>query len=112
MKDDRVYLAQILDATEKIREFVNGMDNTAFLNDRKTQSAVIMQFAIIGELAKRISEPVKASIDVPWKEIAGFRDRAIHDYFQIDLQVAWDTITLDLEPLAKAVQEYLEKYPR
>ena len=47
-------------------------------------------------------------IDVPWKEISGFRDRAIHDYFQIDLQIAWDTIQLDLEPLVAAIQNYLE----
>jgi uncharacterized protein with HEPN domain len=111
MKDDRVYLAQILDATQTIRDFVAGLDNTAFLKDRKTQSAVIMQLALIGELAKRISAPVKALIAVPWKEIAGFRDRAIHDYYQIDLQIAWDTIALDLDPLAKAVREYLERHP-
>ena len=81
--------------------------NAAFLKDRKTQSAVIMQLALIGELAKRVSVPVKSSISVPWKEIAGFRDRAIHDYYQIDLQVACDTIALDLDPLAKAIREYL-----
>jgi len=69
-----------------------------------------MQFAVIGELAKRISAPVRASIDVPWKEIAGFRNRAIHDYYQVDLQVAWDTIVPDLDPLAKAVREYLEAH--
>lgn len=107
MKDDRVYLEQIVDCTNNIRDFVRGMDNPAFLKDRKTQSAVIMQLALIGELAKRISEPVKSCIAVPWREIAGFRDRAIHDYYQIDLQVAWDTIALDLEPLAKAIREYL-----
>ena len=112
MKDDRVYLAQILSSSENVREFVNGMDNAAFLKDRKTQSAVIMQLALIGELAKRVSAPVKSLIPVPWKEIAGFRDRAIHDYFQIDLQVAWDTIALDLEPLAKAIREYLALHPR
>jgi len=61
------------------------MDNAAFLQDRKTQSAVILQLALIGEFAKRVSAPVRASIDIPWKAIAGFRDRAIHDYFQIDL---------------------------
>lgn len=107
MKDDRVYLEQIVDCTDNIREFVRGMDNAAFLKDRKTQSAVIMQLALIGELAKRVSAPVKSSIAVPWKEIAGFRDRAIHDYYQTDLQIAWDTIALDLDPLAKAVRDYL-----
>ena len=107
MKDDRVYLGQITECTDNIREFVRDMDNAAFLKDRKTQSAVIMQLALIGELAKRISAPVKSRMAVPWKEIAGFRDRAIHDYYQIDLQVAWDTIALDLDPLAKAIREYL-----
>jgi len=107
MKDDRVYLEQILDCTRNIREFVSGMDYDAFLKDRKTQSAVILQLALIGELAKRVSAPVKSVIAVPWKEITGFRDRAIHDYFQIDLQIAWDTIALDLEPLSQSVREYL-----
>lgn len=46
-------------------------------------------------------------MNVPWKEIAGFRDRAIHDYYQIDLNIAWDTITLDLDPLADALRKYL-----
>lgn len=111
MKDDRVYLEQIVECTDNIRDFVRGMDNAAFLKDRKTQSAVIMQLALIGELAKRISVTGRSSIAVPWKEITGFRDRAIHDYYQIDLQVAWDTIALDLEPLAKAIREYLAPKP-
>lgn len=108
MKDDRVYLEQIVEATNNIHDFVRGMDLNAFLKDRKTQSAVIMQLALIGELAKRVTPATKAMIDVPWKEISGFRDRAIHDYFQIDLQIAWDTIQLDLEPLVAAIQNYLE----
>lgn len=111
MKSDKVYLEQIFESIGKIRQFVSGIDQAAFLQDQKTQSAVIMQLALIGELAKKISAPTKQVIKVPWKEIAGFRDRAIHDYYQIDLQVAWDTITLDLEPLAKATQEYLQKNP-
>ena len=111
MKSDRVYLEQILDSVGKIRQFVEGIDQATFLKDQKTQSAVIMQLALIGEMAKKVSAPTKQIIDVPWKEIAGFRDRAIHDYYEIDLQVAWDTITLDLEPLAKATREYLKKNP-
>lgn len=111
MKSDTVYLEQILESVGKIRQFVEGMDQAAFLKDQKTQSAVIMQLALIGELAKKVSAPTKKSVKVPWKEIAGFRDRAIHDYYQIDLQVAWNTIALDLEPLAKAAGEYLKKNP-
>lgn len=107
MKSDRIYLEQILDSIEKIRQFVNGIDQSEFLKDQKTQSAVILQLALIGELAKRISEQTKSTINVPWKEITGFRDRAIHDYYQIDIRVAWDTIALDLKPLAEAVQKHI-----
>ncbi len=109
MKSDRVYCEQILDSVEKIRRFVDDIDKDAFLKDQKTQSAVIMQLALIGELAKRVSDETKSSVNIPWKEIAGFRDRAIHDYYQIDLQIAWDTISLDLAPLAVALKKYIEK---
>ncbi len=89
MKSDRVYCEQIVDAVGKVRRFVLGIDKEAFLKDEKTQSAVIMQLALIGELAKRVSAGTKAAVSIPWKEIAGFRDRAIHDYYQIDLNIAW-----------------------
>ena len=79
MKSDRVYLLQILESIGKIRQFVSGIDQAAFLKDQKTQSAVIMQLALIGELAKKVGGPTKLAVKVPWKEIAGFRDRAIHD---------------------------------
>jgi len=108
MKSDRVYLEQILESIGKIRQFVDGMKWADFSSDQKTQSAVIMQLALIGEMAKRIPDQTKSKIDVPWKEIAGFRDRAIHDYYQIDLQIAWDTIALDLLPLEKKLLENLK----
>jgi uncharacterized protein with HEPN domain len=76
-----------------------GYGRDDFFNDQKIQSAVIMQLALIGELVKKISETVKSAIDLPWKDIAGFRDRAIHDYYQVDLSVVWDTITTDLPEL-------------
>jgi len=107
MKNDRVYLEQILESMEKIRQFVNGMDKDQFLKDQKTQSAVIMQLALIGELAKRVSDETRSKVDVPWKEIAGFRDRAVHDYYQIDLEVAWNTVILDLEPLREKLRKHL-----
>lgn len=68
-----------------------------------------MQLALIGELAKRVSDPIKAVIALPWRQIAGFHDRAIRDYYQIDLQVAWGTILNDLDPLTEVVKAYLDK---
>lgn len=96
-----------VDAVGKVGQFVHGFDKEAFLKDQRTQSAVIMQLALIEELAKRVSAETKAAVNVPWKEIAGFRDRAIHDYYQIDLNIAWDTIALDLDPLVDALRKHL-----
>jgi uncharacterized protein with HEPN domain len=70
------------------------------------QSAVIMQLAVIGELSKRLSEEFRTRVSLPWKQIAGFRDRAVHDYFQLDLEFVWLTIRDDL-PLLKSALERL-----
>ncbi|TSC84510.1 MAG: hypothetical protein G01um101417_175 [Parcubacteria group bacterium Gr01-1014_17] len=99
MKDDKVYIEQVLDAVRKIEEFTTGFDFVNFSADEKTQSAVILQLAIIGEVAKKISEQEKSQIDLPWKEIIGFRDRAIHDYFGIDIEIVWQTIQVDIPEL-------------
>jgi len=108
MKSDDVYLKQILDSVIKIKLFIRGVNSSQFLTDQKTQSAVIMQLALIGELSKKISINTQSQIDLPWKDIAGFRDRAIHDYYQIDLGIVWETISADIPILKKAIQEYLQ----
>lgn len=106
MKNEKVYIRQILEATEKIESFMTGLNKDSFLLDAKTQSAVIMQLILIGELAKRISEATKSQIDLPWKDIAGFRDRAIHDYFEIDLDVVWNTALSDLPVLKERLSKF------
>jgi uncharacterized protein with HEPN domain len=103
MKTDAVYLAQMRDAVAKIGRFVSGMDRAAFEADEKTQSAVILQLTLIGELAKKVSEGTRRSIQLPWKEIAGFRDNAIHDYFNIDLKIVWQTVIDDIPTLKNAL---------
>ncbi|HZE87052.1 MAG TPA: HepT-like ribonuclease domain-containing protein [Methylomirabilota bacterium] len=78
MKSDLVYLQQIIESVHKIKKFIKGFDQDKFVVDQKTQSAVIMQLALIGELAKRVSKENQSQISLPWKDISGFRDRAIH----------------------------------
>lgn len=104
MKREAVYFEQMLDSVRKIEAFTAGMSREAFLADEKTQSAVIMQLALIGELAKRMPEEAKATVPLPWKEIAGFRDRAIHDYFEVDLDIVWNTVQSDLPDLKNALK--------
>ena len=66
-----------------------------------------MQLALIGEMAKKISEKNQKKIDLPWKDIAGFRDRAIHDYYRIDLDIVWNTVSEDLTIMENAINKYL-----
>ena len=104
MKSDEVYIKQILESAEKIESFVAGLTKEKFLIDAKTQSAVILQLTLIGEVSKKISDKTKTTIDLPWKDIAGFRDQAIHNYFEIDLDVVWDTVATDIPLLKKQLQ--------
>lgn len=101
MKDDSVYINQILDAVYKIEKFTSGMSRDDFVQNQMAQSAVIMQLALIGELVKNISTETKGSIDLPWKDIAGFRDKAIHDYFGMDINLVWNTVVSDIPILKK-----------
>jgi len=99
MKNDKVYVDQILDSIRKIESFVGGIDKENFSTNFLVQSAVIMQLTLIGEVSKKISDDLKSKINLPWKEIAGFRDKAIHNYFDINLDIVWNTISIDLPPL-------------
>ncbi len=99
MRDDKLYVDQILDSIRKIESFTDGFTKKKFLTDEKTQSALILQLTLIGETSKRISKETKAIINLPWKRIIGFRDRAIHNYFDIDLEIVWATIIDDIPVL-------------
>lgn len=80
MKDDQMYLLHIRDALGNIREYTAAW-RKVFFNDRKTQDAVIRNLEIIGEAVKHMSASLKAAHStIPWKQIAGMRDRLIHDY--------------------------------
>jgi uncharacterized protein with HEPN domain len=105
MKSDDVYRQQILDAVAKIERFVASLDRDTFLANELVQSGVIMQLVIIGELSKRLSDQFKATVSLPWKQIAGFRDRAVHDYYQLDLDFVWLTIQDDLPLLKNALEQ-------
>ncbi len=105
MKDDTLYIEQILDAIGKIESFVADVTFDGFTQNQEKQSAIILQLAMIGELSKRISEDFKKHTPLPWKEIAGFRDRAIHDYFSLDIEQVWKTIEEDIPMLKGTLQK-------
>lgn len=111
MKDDRIYLLHIRDAIRQIVEYT-ATEKDSFLADRKTQDAVIRNLEIIGEATKRISPSLKsAHADVAWKPIAGMRDKLIHDYFGVNVQLVWEAVERDLPQLYEKVNELLATLP-
>ncbi|NLF31254.1 MAG: DUF86 domain-containing protein [Planctomycetes bacterium] len=111
MKADALYLRHILDAIDTIGQYTQtGRD--VFMGDRKTQDAVIRQFEIIGEAAKRISDPTRSRRpDVPWRDIAGLRDVLIHNYMGVNLKRLWGVVEQDLQPLRQALTDLLSESP-
>lgn len=108
MTRDEVTLRYILGAIGKIEAFTHGMTAESFQADGKTQSAVIMQLMVIGEMVKRLSEGIRARTAIPWKDVAGLRDFIAHAYFNVDLNIIWNTLADDLPKLRSGIISLLE----
>lgn len=101
MKSDKIYLDHILQAIVSILDYTRGMNDQDFYNNRLVVDAVIRNFEIIGEATKRVSlELRKANPEIPWVKMAGLRDKLIHDYIKVDLQLVWDVV-IDVLPVQK-----------
>jgi uncharacterized protein with HEPN domain len=104
------YLTDIAQAIDDTFSFVAGMDAAQFHVDRRTVYAVTHALEIVGEAAKRIPESVRARYPtVPWRLMAGMRDRLIHGYNMVDLDVLWKTITEDLPTTRPLISEVIRQ---
>ena len=108
----RDYLGHMLDAIRLARSYVEDLAKEDFLEDRKTQQAVILNIVIIGEAATQLVDENPDFADqhpeIPWKQMRGMRNRMAHGYFEIDLDIVWDTVQRSLPDLERCVAATVE----
>jgi uncharacterized protein with HEPN domain len=110
---DQATLADIVRAARLTGVFTVGFDRKRFLGDQKTQAAVLHEITIVGEGVKRLSDGFRsAHPEIPWRLIAGMRDRLIHQYDTVDLEEVWKTVTTDIPVLIQDLEALVVGPPR
>lgn len=104
------FVSDILEAISRIEIYIKSLSYDEFIVDIKTQDSVIRNLEIVGEAAGKITNDFKKKCQgIPWKELAGVRDRLIHHYFGINLDIVWTIITVELKEVAKEIKKILNK---
>jgi uncharacterized protein with HEPN domain len=109
MPRDHHYLADIVEAEGHIANFLAGVEKEAFLTSELLKSATLQKLTVIGEAANRLTPELKAAHPaVPWRNVVAFRNIAVHAYFAVDWEIAWEAATLHAPAFAKQMQVILE----
>lgn len=107
MRDDREWLLDILEALEKIEKYA-ALGEKNFFEEELVQIWIVYYIQVAGEAANQLSESLKKSHpDIPWKGIIGMRNVLVHQYFGLDLDEIWSTVSYDLPALKQKIQELL-----
>ena len=113
MKKDEVYLRHIYDAVRDIADFTSGVSVEDFLENKEKQYAVLKALEVIGEAAKNVSPAFRAkNPEIPLKEAAAMRDKLIHDYMGVKLEIVWHTVKIELPKLKKSIAAALKEKKR
>lgn len=108
-KDDTIYLHHILDAIGLIEEYTKGMSENEFLGNSMAHDAVVRQIEIIGEAARNVSDEFQEKHpNLPWMKMIGIRNKIIHEYFNINYAIVWDTIKDDLPALKRTIKKIVK----
>lgn len=106
MPRDDALITDMLVAARKIVKFAGSRTLDEFAHSDEAQSAVLWQIGIIGEAARKVSEPFKAQHpEIPWREMVGMRNRLVHDYSRIDLAQVWETILKSIPNLIRQLEK-------
>ncbi len=106
--EDRIRIRHMIDAASEALSFVDGVDKKIFSQSRILILSVIKDIEIIGEAASKISEETKMKYsEIPWKDIVGMRNRLIHGYFDVNINLVWNTTKNNLPPLIKSLKEII-----
>jgi len=102
------YIEDIISATGKVMDFVKNISYEEFIQDDKTVFAVVRALEIIGEAAKNIPDDIRKNYpEIPWKDMAGMRDKVIHEYFGVKLSIVWRAVKEEIPPLKPIFEKIL-----
>ncbi|MCS7164255.1 MAG: DUF86 domain-containing protein [Thermodesulfovibrio sp.] len=105
-----LYIKDIIEYMERAQKYLENLNFEEFLSDNKTCDAVIRCIEVIGEAAKKIPDELrKKYTSIPWRDIAGMRDRLIHGYFTVDLEAVWLVVKEDIPKLKPEILKVLEE---
>jgi len=112
IRRDRDYLLDIEQAIERILSYTAGLTWEKYLQDYKTQDAVIRNLEVIGESTKNLSDELRERYPaIPWRDMAGTRDRLTHHYFGINQEIVWQIVKQDLPGLKQQIDQMIREFP-
>ncbi len=109
-RDFTDYIRDILISIQDVEEFITGITFEDFLKDKKTIKAVIRSLEVLGEASKKIPDEVRNRYPrIPWKRMAGMRDKLIHEYFGVDLEIVWNVAKKELPPVKSSIEKLVRE---